>query len=1097
MFYLQISHIIKSISKLQKRKDSLIGFCVLKRKSEGWGSFMVHSKKLEETMLWRGYQEKVSSDERRSSWVKEAYEASANYLKDVRLTFQNYTLHDETHILNVMDAMGGLLGDWLGRLTASELELLILAACLHDLGMVYTQEEKQKWFQDENACRKFLREFCPELLGRPAEEWSEESREWYLRTLHPFRLAEVLEQEAWRELFDRQPIEMAPKRCVIAVCQAHGETVAELSNNRHLEYLNANEVDPLFCALLLRLGDLLDFDDTRAPKILFGYVACNEKSRVEWEKHQASAGFRFSTAPSASDLPYKARCKNPGIEHTIKDFLDWVDEELGNCIKLQKRCERSWQREFPFPRAVLRDEIESEGYMSGDFCLTMNQTQILTLLTGENLYDKPDVFIRELLQNAIDATLLRGEMEADFVPEKKRIDLWEWNDAEGNVWFRIDDQGTGMTLGMLRRYFLKVGNSYYHSQELERDLRDHGQTKAYHGISRFGIGFLSCFLCGTYAEVSTLYFDDEKNRREEEYVGASQTVRYGLRLQVTGLSGYYTLKNQAEHHRTDGPLPMPDGSGADAFGGQERDGYRASSGTSIVVRLDPGKLGIWNLRDAAERYLCGARVPIYYNKKRIGRTHEEMMRAVHEAEGERLFDLTPKMKREFDRSFPAVCGQYPKLAVSVVPLDTQENQALPELSGFLVKCDVCFERELRWSVKDQTYRVDGVIEKIKDAVYMTLASRNEKVRIPEIEWGSMEPQFGAEQVAALREEFEQHSACPREEDILEIWEPFSEHLDLKETWKGYHDFRQRARMVIPVAELKVPDSVQMCLGFIDFEKEIRYVYQGIVAGKLRRAFSLLGNGSAVFLMESVWEPEVNISRSRISDLPFYAVLAISGILNKHQMGNERISREIIGWKSRSLEEWLEIKEPQLDRWLQKNLKDLFTETKRMLQKKCEIIENDFCLSCDHKRGVIDKYLMASFQNTFRMEVSYEEGQVLSFYEKEDGKMEEAYDLFPPMMFCMAASDGSRQFICSAVPYMRRCITADHPFILWLLDHAAQLKQYYQRQFHQIASCLCDDSAEEIIRICNKIREQLLALPNRHGIDVSSFPQLSKDDFWIY
>lgn len=28
----------------------------------------------------------------------------------------------------------------------------------------------------------------------------------------------------------------------------------------------------------------------------------------------------------------------------------------------------------------------------------------------------------------------------------------------------------------------------------------------------------------------------------------------------------------------------------------------------------------------------------------------------------------------------------------------------------------------------------------------------------------MEPQFGAEQVAALREEFEQHSACPREED---------------------------------------------------------------------------------------------------------------------------------------------------------------------------------------------------------------------------------------------------------------------------------------------------------------------------------------------
>lgn len=70
-------------------------------------------------------------------------------------TFQNYTLHDETHILNVLDAMGGLLGDRIEQLTVGEIELLILAACLHDLGMVYTEDEKQRCFQDEEACRKF------------------------------------------------------------------------------------------------------------------------------------------------------------------------------------------------------------------------------------------------------------------------------------------------------------------------------------------------------------------------------------------------------------------------------------------------------------------------------------------------------------------------------------------------------------------------------------------------------------------------------------------------------------------------------------------------------------------------------------------------------------------------------------------------------------------------------------------------------------------------------------------------------------------------------------------------------------------------------
>lgn len=83
--------------------------------------------------------------------------------------------------------------------------------------------------------------------------------------------------------------------------------------------------DPLFCALLLRLADLLDFDDTRAPKILYGYVANNEKSRAEWDKHQASSGFRYPNTPSTKELPYKARSKNPIIEHAVRNFwIGWM-----------------------------------------------------------------------------------------------------------------------------------------------------------------------------------------------------------------------------------------------------------------------------------------------------------------------------------------------------------------------------------------------------------------------------------------------------------------------------------------------------------------------------------------------------------------------------------------------------------------------------------------------------------------------------------------------------------------------------------------------------------------------------------------------------
>lgn len=1062
---------------------------------------MVHSEKLEETMLWRSYQGKTSSNEKRSGWVKEVYEAAAKYLMDVRQTFQNYTLHDETHILNVLDAMGGLLGDKIEELSVGEVELLILSACLHDLGMVYIKEEKQRWYQDETSCRKFLREYSPELLGRPAQEWTEDIRMWYLRTLHPFRLAEVLQNEVWKELFARRPLDVVPSRCILAVCQAHGENPAELSHNRDLEYLAANEADPLFCALLLRLADLLDFDDTRAPRILYSYVARNEKSRVEWDKHQASAGFHYPSSPSTRELPYKARCMNPGVEHAVRDFLDWVDEELGNCIRLQKRCRMHWQQEFPFPRAVLRDEIESEGYMSGDFCLTMDQTQVLNLLTGENLYDHRDVFLRELLQNAIDATLLRGEMEPDFTPEKARIDLWEWNDKEGNIWFRIDDQGTGMTLGMLQRYFLKVGNSYYNSRELERDLRDHGQTKKYHGISRFGIGFLSSFLCGDYAEISTLYFDAEKNRREETPVESYQTIHYGLRLQVTGLSGYYTLKNQAKHHQTDGQMPVPDGYDAAALGSQERDGYRATPGTSIVIRLDPGKLGALNLHDAVEKYLFGSRMPVYYNNKRISWTYEEVMRAAHEEEGEKLYELTPKIKEEFDRSFPAVRGQYPRLAVTVIPLDTQEDQVLSEFSGVLVKYEVRFEEKLQWTVKDQTYEVKGsVVNENESAVMLSLNSTNEN--FVATQWEDLKKRFGLEKMAALEAELKKYSACPKEEDMMEVWKPFSQYMSLYQAWRSYHNSQQEKEIVFPVAELAYPDIVQVCSGYLYGNNT--YVYRGIVAGDLRDNRIPFVKDFAVFLMDGAWKPMVDASRSRISDLPLYVLLAINGILRKYQITDNiwysmRSGRVCLdGWKNNSIGEWLEMKDSQLDKWLQRNLANFFVETKQMLQKGCrdsEVHKISFSINCNRDYGVVDKYLMAYFQDKYQMTISYEDGQTISFYDKKDYQMEDAYELFPPMMFCTAASDESRQYVCSAYVSNRRGITADHPFVIWLLQYAAQLKQYYQRQFQQIVHCLCEGSVEKIITGCSNIREQLLAFPEHHGIEVSAFPLLSMDDFW--
>lgn len=98
-----------------------------------------------------------------------------------------------------------------------------------------------------------------------------------------------------------------------------------------------------------------------------------------------------------------------------------------------------------------------------------------------------------------------------------------------------------------------------------------------------------------------------------------------------------------------------------------------------------GEIGNSEFEEYSEKYLFGSRVPVYYNNERIGQTYEEMMEAVHAVEGEKIYELTDEMKRQFDQIFPKVRGQYPQIVITVIPLDTKEDHVLQGVSGVLVK----------------------------------------------------------------------------------------------------------------------------------------------------------------------------------------------------------------------------------------------------------------------------------------------------------------------------------------------------------------------------------------------------------------------------
>ncbi|MEM6722048.1 MAG: metallophosphoesterase [Bacteroidota bacterium] len=128
---------------------------------------------------------------------------------------------------------------------------------------------------------------------------------------------------------------------------------------------------------------------------------------------------------------------------------------------------------------------------------------LLPLLTGDNLYSQKEVFIRELVQNAIDATLLRKKLEPEssFSTDIEITFGETTRNRKKTKYFKILDRGVGMSKFTIERYFTSIGRSFYVSEEFKELKEDNKIT--YNAISNFGIGFLSSFMVATEVNVKT------------------------------------------------------------------------------------------------------------------------------------------------------------------------------------------------------------------------------------------------------------------------------------------------------------------------------------------------------------------------------------------------------------------------------------------------------------------------------------------------------------------------------------------------------------------------------------------------------------------
>lgn len=642
--------------------------------------------------------------------VKSVCEQGLQLTKDIIRFFPNFTLHDETHSANVCRWMWRLLGDRARELSVNEAALLLMAACCHDIGMAVSPAQEAQLRQ--RTYRGWDEYFRKDLSD--AEEFdrtktiSDRMLRNFVRQRHHERVRENLASLRWPQELTRRGIR---QDTLVALCQSHGQPL-----DRNKLKNTAGKQDLLLCAVLLRLADMLDYDMVRAPEAIFRFHGLEaprneEEARSAQEYLQNRAG-NFDEVIADHVLGYNAVFEHPRQEQAVMDYLDWVKQELDHCGEELRQTASKWQS-LQLPYRIDTENVERIGYEAGDFSMTMDQDRVIDLLVGENLYSDPGVFVRELLQNSIDAVYMRAKQDKDFSLEDGLIQIDSWRDADtGDSWFRIRDNGTGMDLKIIKNHFLKVGNSYYTSEDF-RHANRHAAKGSYTAISRFGIGILSCFMCDkerTELKVSTKRFPAGQQN--------------GLRLDVTGLHGRYFLSNEEKHFDyVEGFRPMPSPDDHDR-------GYRREPGTTICVRTSMIRMGeTRSFREILDEYVKFPEVRVTYNGPEGYHeypTQQELMEAVYalNPDGklrEYVYELPDEDFEELEWSFPYhIFEERPRVILRYEPLDRLSDSE--KLMGVQIRAETVEPKVRIREVEDQELRkalegsrIGARIESIREA----------------------------------------------------------------------------------------------------------------------------------------------------------------------------------------------------------------------------------------------------------------------------------------------------------------------------------------------------------------------------------------------